>query len=105
MAHQWLSAKPHYGRLVYLASPLTHDDAEVRRERSVAVARACGWLMNNRHDVFFLSPVAHGTPIAAECSLPYEWSFWAEIDECWLSRCEEIWVLCVTGFKLSLIHI
>jgi Domain of unknown function (DUF1937) len=91
----------HYGRLVYLASPLTHPDAAVRQERTVAVARACGWLMNNRRDVHFLSPVAHGTPVAAECSLPYEWSYWAEIDECWLSRCDEIWVLCIPGFRES----
>jgi hypothetical protein len=91
----------HYGRLVYLASPLTHPDAEVRRQRSVAVARACGWLMNNRRDYSYLSPIAYAHLIASECSLPYEWQFWAEIDECLLSRCEEIWVVCMPGFKNS----
>ncbi len=92
---------PHYGWLVYLASPLTHSDAEVRADRSKAVSRACGWFMNNRRDLFFFSPVAHGTPIAAECFLPFEWEFWSEIDECWLSRCDELWVLCLPGFKTS----
>ena len=91
----------HYGRLVYLASPLTHPDAAVRHERSVAVARACGWMMNNRRDIFFFSPITHATPIATECTLPYEWQFWAEIDGCMISRCEEIWVLCIPGFKKS----
>jgi Domain of unknown function (DUF1937) len=91
----------HYGKLVYLASPLTHPDAEVRQQRSVAVARACGWLMNNRRDFCFLSPVAYAHLIAAECSLPFEWQFWAEVDECLLSRCEEIWVVCAPGFKTS----
>lgn len=91
----------HYGKLVYLASPLTHPDAEVRLQRSISVARATGWFMNNRRDVFFFSPVAYGHLIAAECTLPYEWQFWAQIDECMLSRCEEIWVLCIPGFKKS----
>jgi hypothetical protein len=91
----------HFGRLVYFASPLTHPDAAVRAERSVAIARACGWFMNNKRDVFFFSPITHATPIAAECSLPYEWQFWAAIDECMISRCEEIWVLAIPGFKKS----
>jgi Domain of unknown function (DUF1937) len=92
---------PHHGQLVYLASPLTHDDAVVRLERSLAVARASGWLMVNRRDFFFLSPIAYAHLIASECTLPFEWSFWSEIDECLLSRCEEIWVLCISGFKNS----
>lgn len=91
----------HYGRLVYLASPLTHSDAAVRQQRTVAVAKAAGWLMANRRDYFFFSPVCFGTPIAAECTLPYEWQFWAEIDECMLSRCDEIWILTIPGFKSS----
>lgn len=93
---------PHYGRLVYFASPFTHPDLAVRDERNRAIARACGWFMNNQRDVFFFSPITHATPIAAECPLlPFVWSFWAEIDECMLSRCEEIWVLVIPGFKQS----
>jgi Domain of unknown function (DUF1937) len=91
----------HYGRLVYLASPLTHADAAVRHERSIAVARATGWFMNNQRDVFFFSPIAYAHLIAQENTLPYEWHFWAEIDECMLSRCEEIWILAIPGFKKS----
>src|SRR5271168_2849802 len=91
----------HYGRLVYLASPLTQADAGVRRERSVAVARAAGLFMTNHRDLHFLSPIAYAHLIASECVLPYEWHFWSEIDECLLSRCEEFWVLCIPGFKKS----
>jgi hypothetical protein len=91
----------HFGRLVYLASPLTHSDPAVRAERTVAVSRACGWLMTNRSDVFFFSPIAAVDVIARECKLPYEWQWWAAIDECMLSRCEEFWVLCIPGFKKS----
>jgi|SRR5271170_2930775 len=91
----------HYGRLVYLASPLTHSDAAVRQQRSVAVARASGWFMSNNRDVFMFSPIAYAHLIASECTLPYEWHFWSEIDECMLSRCEEFWILCIPGFKKS----
>jgi Domain of unknown function (DUF1937) len=91
----------HYGKLVYFASPFTHADKAVRDERLPAIARACGWFMNNRRDIFFFSPICSAHPIAIECSLPYEWQFWAEIDECMVSRCEEIWVLAIPGFKKS----
>ncbi len=91
----------HFGSLVYFASPFTHMDPAVRAARNTAIARACGWFMNNRRDIFFFSPITHATPIAAECQLPYEWQFWAAIDECMISRCEELWVLCILGFKKS----
>ena len=91
----------HYGRLVYFASPYTHADKAVRDERNKAIALACGWFMNNRRDIFFFSPITHATPIAQECTLPYEWEFWAAIDECMISRCEELWVLVIPGFKKS----
>lgn len=91
----------HFGKLVYLASPLTDDDPAVRKERTAAVGRACGWLMNNRQDFFFFSPVTHSDPIGRECSLPYVWEFWAAVDKCMLSRCDEIWITCLPGFKKS----
>lgn len=91
----------HFGRLVYLASPLTNPDAAVRAQRTAAVGKACGWLMNNRQDVFFFSPICSADAIAKECELPYQWEFWSAIDECMLSRCEEIWVLCIPGFQKS----
>ena len=67
----------------------------------MAVARAAGWFMNNKHDVHFFSPIAYAHLIASECTLPYEWHFWEDLDECMLSRCEEFWVLCIPGFKKS----
>lgn len=91
----------HFGKLVYLASPLTNADPAVRKERTVAVSRACGWLMSNRQDFFFFSPIAAVDTISREHSLPYKWEFWAALDECMLSRCEEFWILCIPGFKNS----
>lgn len=95
-----MSSQP-YGKLVYLASPYTHSDPLIREERNKAVARCCGWMMVNKRDTFFFSPIAHAHPIAIECTLPSDWQFWAEIDECMISRCEEIWVLTLPGFKKS----
>src|SRR5208337_2459323 len=91
----------HFGKLVYLASPLTNADATVRKERTVAVSRACGWFMTNRTDFFFFSPIAAVDSISAACVLPYIWEFWSAIDKCMLSRCEEFWILCLPGFKTS----
>jgi hypothetical protein len=95
-----MSAQP-FGKLVYLASPLTHKDETVRQERSRAAAQACGWLMSNYQDIHFFSPVVYTHLLGSECTLPYQWEFWAKLDECMISRCQEIWVLTIPGFKTS----
>jgi len=91
-----------FGKMVYLASPYTHADKAVEAQRFDAACRCCGWLMNHRPDIqMFYSPIAHTHPIAQVCTLPGVWQFWATADEAILSRCTEIWVLCIAGWKKS----
>lgn len=100
-----LAAKPQpktpFGKLVYMASPYTHKDKGMLISRFDAVVDCCGWFMNNVKDCYFYSPIAHTHPIAERCTLPIQWQFWADFDECILSRCNEIWILTIPGFSVS----
>jgi len=89
------------GKFVYVASPYTHADMSMRIERFLQVVRCTGWLMNNMKKFTFFSPINQCHPIALECTLPGEWEFWARFDECIMSRCDEMWILCIPGWKSS----
>jgi hypothetical protein len=89
------------GNLVYVASPYTHADKRVQEERNMAVTKCMGWLMNNVKATSFFSPICHAHPIATVCTLPGNWEFWKAYDECMLSRCNEIWILCIAGWVTS----
>lgn len=90
-----------FGKLIYLASPYTHKDKAMWTVRFHKVVDCCGWMMNNHRDKYFYSPIAHTHPIAERCTLPIEWEFWANFDECILSRCSEMWILTIPGFSVS----
>ena len=89
------------GKLVYLASPYTHENPDILIQRFHEAVDCCGWLMNNVKNTCFYSPIAHTHPIALRCQLPIFWEFWKQFDECMLSRCSEIWVLKIDGWDKS----
>ena len=84
--------------MIYLASPYTHADAGVRKERFRAACRATAALMRQGHVVF--SPIVHGHPLVAE-GLPIEWPWWERFDREHLSRCDEVVVLMLDGWETS----
>jgi len=89
------------GKLVYLASPYTHLNHAVREARFVEACFFNGWVMNHQPGIFFYSPIVHCHPISMRCELPGEWEFWASFDECLISRCQELWILCIPGWTKS----
>ena len=84
--------------MVYLASPYSHPDLNVREERFRAACQAAADLMREGHLVF--SPVAHTHPIA-QFGLPAEWAFWESQDRHFLERCDEAVVLTLDGWEDS----
>jgi len=91
------------GKLVYIASPFTHNNPAIREARFVEAVICNGWFLDRYkdRDTFFYSPIAHAHTIALRSELPHEWQFWAAFDECFLSKCDELWVLTVPGWKRS----
>lgn len=85
--------------LTYLASPYSHEDGRVRARRYQAAVAAVAAFMNRGEHVF--SPIVHSYPVAIAHSLPGEWEFWAEYDECMVSRCDRLVVLQLEGWDNS----
>jgi hypothetical protein len=53
-----------------------------------------------RRGMHVFSPIAHTHPIAAH-GLPGDWDFWQTYDRLMLSRCDELAVLCLPGWRES----
>lgn len=84
--------------MIYLASPYTHPDAQVREWRFREACRASAALLRAGITVF--SPIAHSHPIAA-FGMPTSWEFWSQVDREYLSRCDVLAVLTLAGWRES----
>lgn len=84
--------------MIYLASPYSHTDPEIREKRFRNVCIAAARLIRAEHVVF--SPIAHGHPIA-EHGLPSDWQYWERHDREQLKRCDEVVVLMLDGWRES----
>ena len=84
--------------MIYLASPYSHPDAAVREQRFHAACRAAAALLRAGRAVF--SPVVHGHPLVAH-GLPTDWPFWQQFGRAFLSRCDELVILTLDGWRES----
>jgi len=84
--------------MIYLASPYSHPNAQIREQRFHDACRTTAELMRAGHVVF--SPIAHGHPICSH-GLPIDWTFWEQIDRAFIVRCEEMVVLTLDGWRDS----
>jgi hypothetical protein len=86
--------------LVYLATPYSHPDREVRIARFEAVNRAAAKLMRDGLHVY--SPISHTHPIAEAGELPLGWEFWEQYDRAILDACCRVIVLRQPGWEYSM---
>jgi nucleoside 2-deoxyribosyltransferase len=84
--------------MIYLASPYSHPDAEVRERRFDAVCRAAAYLIRIGKSVY--SPIAHSHPIC-RYGLPGDWRFWQHHDSQYIEICDEMVVLMLDGWEQS----
>jgi hypothetical protein len=87
--------------LVYLASPYSHKDLEVMKDRYYIACKAAAALMSYNLAVF--APIAHSHPISDYMSPEKrtDFEFWMAQDLPILRRCDELWVLTITGWDIS----
>ncbi len=88
-------------KLIYVASPYTHTDPAIEDERNISVALATGYLMNHYAALAFFSPICHSHIIARNCNILGQWEYWKHLDEIMISKCDELWVLCLEGWEKS----
>ena len=84
--------------MIYLATPYSHSDPVVRRQRFDAACRAAAVLIQQGKVVF--SPVSHGHAICVY-GIPSDWTFWQRLDRRFLDMCDEVIVLMLDGWRES----
>lgn len=84
--------------IVYLASPYSHPDPEIREERYSQASYVAAMLMRNGRLIY--SPIVHSHPLT-RLGLPTTWDYWRTLDETMLSRCQELLVLTLDGWENS----
>lgn len=86
--------------MIYLASPYSHPDPQVRESRHVAACKAAAYLMEQL-DLVVYSPIAHSHPIEQHLrrAKPHEW--WMRQCVAMLRRCEALYVLQLDGWEDS----
>src|SRR5260370_35643395 len=85
--------------MIYLASPYSHPDAAIRKQRYHAACRATAEMMREGHIVF--CPIAHSHPLV-EHGLPTGWAYWERCDRAFLERGDEVAVLTLDGWQDSI---
>ena len=88
-------------RIIYLASPYTHNNPVVVKERFVAVCKCASFLMSR--GFFIISPIAHTHPIVSygDEDLPGGWEYWETYDRLLIDRFDEVWVFQYPGWRES----
>lgn len=86
--------------MIYLATPYSDPDPEVREYRFREVNKAAAKLIEQQHFVF--SPISHTHPIAKEGNLPRDWAYWEEYDKRMIRVCSRFMVLRLPGYTESI---
>lgn len=84
--------------MIYLASPWSHQNPEVRKQRHADVLQATVALLRAGHLVY--SPIVYSVPLH-EAGLDGSWETWEKFDRAIIQRCSFLWVLCLDGWLES----
>jgi nucleoside 2-deoxyribosyltransferase len=85
--------------VIYLASPYSHEDEDIKSRRHRKVCLAAAQLIKQGAVVF--SPVAHSHPIALYGNAPGDWQTWKHQCLTLLDRCDVMLVLMLDGWQQS----
>ena len=86
-------------KLVYLAAPYSHPDANVRQARFETCCKVAGELLKRGSIVY--CPIVSSHPVAVHCRLPGTWDFWKPTDLFFLGLSRQMWVLTLDGWQYS----
>lgn len=86
---------------VYVASPYTHDDAEVMQGRyEIVLAYIHNSFEKEPHHTLY-SPIVYYHQFAERFSLPRDADFWRSRNEDIIASCKEVRILMLEGWKDS----
>ena len=84
---------------IYLASPYSHPDRRVRRDRYFAALDAVAWMLAKR--IWVYSPIVHCHFAATEYELPTDATHWRPYNQAMLREARRLWILQTPGFAES----
>lgn len=83
----------------YIASPYSHPEPEVMRERFYAAMAFTAWKLKRREAVY--SPIVHCHEMAVVEDLPTDFAFWEHYNMQMLVPARALIVLCIDGWEDS----
>ena len=86
-------------KLVYLATPYSHENKSVEWQRYEVVTRVAARLMER--GIFVYSPITHCHPMTLHAPLPGNWDFWKEFDTIFLEMCQVMVIVKQDGWQDS----
>ena len=85
--------------LIYLASPYTDPNPEIRQARNEVTISVTRDLILAGYMV--ISPIVASHPLAVEGGLPGDFEFWRNWNMAILERCDLLWILPIVGWTRS----
>jgi len=85
--------------MIYLASPYSHKDADIREARFIAVSKAAAYYLKRGRLVF--CPIAMSHPIAVHGDMEGDWQTWQRLDMHMLNLCCKFIILGLDGWMTS----
>lgn len=85
--------------MIYIASPYSHENSNVRHHRYDQVLAYCAHLINENKLVY--SPIVHNHPIAEKFELPKGFDFWQQYDYQMVALSKELHVYMIDGWDIS----
>lgn len=84
---------------VYLASPYTHKDQAIRRDRYIQAKYYTAYALVN--GIHLYSPIVHCHELAMEFNLPKDFLFWKAYNSAMLAKSSRVSILCIPGWEES----
>lgn len=86
-------------KLIYLASPYSHQNKDVEISRYLEISTIAANLMKNGFVIF--SPIVHCHPIAIFHSLPTDFKYWENYLKVFIRKSDEVIVAMMDGWRKS----
>ncbi len=89
------------GKLIYVASPLTHPDLAVRERRYELVRDYVGKKYEEGSQDMYFSPILYSHEIGKLFDLPHDAAFWRNMDTLMIDKADKFEVLMIDGWEES----
>src|ERR1700676_1826357 len=95
-----MTSETRNAEYVYLASPYSHERAEVRALRFLEAERCSHWLLLRKN--WNYSPIVYCHLMAQKFGLPTDFTYWQDLNRAMLVYSRALYILTLDGGKQSL---